>query len=312
MADNKYSDAEIEALFAPKPEKLWPDKYLFVSTAGTAKGSDPVRFCIPEDVVPAIDPEVTVATTLSAIKSKVVAIKTLQRKHIESIGLLQKTEQYAPLALRRNLAQFISSEEVSKTSNFVWLVTEAVIPNITVTNFRHAVREINKGDEILRTPALEFFLQIGPVLKFLHEDQKITHNDLKSDNVLVTLEHGREGRTLRFVLSDFEESTKMKGSTALMEEDVWSFCNEASELIGPTMPSDAEAWDSFVNTMKYHEKGDNISQLMERCENLAMGLRQDRTEGDNKVIAEAMELAKKETRDGELDEALRNVLAQKL
>jgi hypothetical protein len=67
-ARNNFRPADKDMFDLPpqKPDKLCPDAYIFVSTAGTAKHSD-VRFCLPKSIISYIDPEVAEATSLSPL-----------------------------------------------------------------------------------------------------------------------------------------------------------------------------------------------------------------------------------------------------
>jgi serine/threonine protein kinase len=184
---------------------------------------------------------------------------------------------------------------------------EAVIPDTTTTNLLDALYDLRKKAGNPRIPALEFFLQIGPALRFLHEELKITHNDLKNDNVLVTLECALSIHTLRFVLIDFEESSEIDGITGL-QEDVWRFCSAVWWIIGHPKLSDDEDWRIFASALLEHKKEETVGKLMDRWEHSVMDMRRERGKVDDEVIGEAMELAKKESGGEGLDEALRQVL----
>jgi serine/threonine protein kinase len=231
-----------------------------VSTAGTVKHGG-VVFCVPKDALSSSSSGVVEANILPAMKKNVVAVKTLRKEHVKKIRCLQRIDDTVPSELRRNFTHIIRSEELSKTSNRVWLIMEAVVPNTTMTNLVDAIQELNKSVRHPRTPALEFDLQIGPALRFLHEGLVFTRNDLKSDNVLVMLENILAIDTLRFVLINFREFSKAP-KHAELQEDVRSFCSEVSRLAGAPIQADDWERDLFSRALIEHRREEHLGELM--------------------------------------------------
>ncbi|KAF2123141.1 hypothetical protein BDV96DRAFT_639687 [Lophiotrema nucula] len=229
-----------------------PDQYVPVSVAGSgAYGT--VFYCLPHETFLAS----SLPMNHQALRKQLVAVKvptnTGWSQASKEVDTYRKIFRHPRIdTVESSLCKIFDSEDTPVIPDTCsWFSMRAVYPTIALGGLQEQLIATKQ-----RTP-VEFvahlFLQIGGLLRFLHNECNMTHGDLHRQNVLIDVDSAGESGLPHFVLVDFGRVGKFKGATTKGAlDDVRNFCTLFSELeevmdIAGLKADEAVKWKEFVH-----------------------------------------------------------------
>ncbi|CAE7033163.1 hypothetical protein P3342_007013 [Pyrenophora teres f. teres] len=319
-----------------------PPEYDQISTGGQAKTGE-IAFCLLKDDIQSFKGPVDNAQTMHKLKKRMVAVKRIRGrkdgKIDEILAFLRIKECLSAhegskmaQSIRRNIVSLVGLDkkwkEAKDIRNWTWLAMEAIIPCITIEDLFQGQDKPGTavGKAIPHTLALEFFLQIGQALVFLHQKMDYAHRDIGRENILITVTHpaqykaeNEEIRThhlskVRYVLIDLEACGKAKDSTRHArnkENDVFEFCYLTRQLADQGAVQGCAEWTEFVESMRSFPQHKTIVQLMVLWVQRVRALRDEQVQVEKEGVAKVLEFVKERGGEKEIFEKMEMALARR-
>lgn len=145
-----------------------------------------------------------------------VAVKVVQKHRINSDSAMRNFKRELDIAKTLD-HPFIMQYYDVKEDEYAYYILGEFATNDSLLSL------VNKYGKIREEEAAKIFCQIISVIRYLHEERRIVHRDLKLENVLLTT-----GNWVRVI--DFGFSVHLDESTSIMETRCGSFPYAAPEM----------------------------------------------------------------------------------
>ncbi|KAG9380885.1 FAD binding domain containing protein [Pyrenophora tritici-repentis] len=299
-----------------------PPQYYKISTGAQAKTGD-IAFCLLKADIQSFKGPVD-AQAMHTLKKSIVAVKRIRGRNngkIDEILAFLRIKKYLSAqedsmmtqSVRHNIVNLMGLDrkwkEAKDIRNWTWLAMEAIIPGITIEDLFQGQHKLGTTVRkyIPHTFALEFFLQIGQALVFLHEKMNYAHRDIGRENILISIAHPAQCEAentelctqhlpiVRYVLVDLEACGRTEDSFRNIcnkQDDVFTFCYLVRQLADHGAVEGSDEWIAFLKSMRKFPQHKNIIELMVLWVERVRAMRDEQAEVEKEDVAKVLDFVK--------------------
>ncbi|KAF7450906.1 S-TKc multi-domain protein [Pyrenophora tritici-repentis] len=318
-----------------------PPQYYKISTGAQAKTGD-IAFCLLKADIQSFKGPVD-AQAMHTLKKSIVAVKRIRGRNngkIDEILAFLRIKKYLSAqedsmmtqSVRHNIVNLMGLDrkwkEAKDIRNWTWLAMEAIIPGITIEDLFQGQHKLGTTVRkyIPHTFALEFFLQIGQALVFLHEKMNYAHRDIGRENILISIAHPAQCEAentelctqhlpiVRYVLVDLEACGRTEDSFRNIcnkQDDVFTFCYLVRQLADHGAVEGSDEWIAFLKSMRKFPQHKNIIELMVLWVERVRAMRDEQAEVEKEDVAKVLDFVKEKGGEKEVYEKMDVVLRER-